>query len=142
MFGNANLWVHTEQSPKCLMIIKIRTVIVGALMSSSVHMYCKTHCCLQRAVCGRGLKRLGGDKKAETHSPMPPPPCCRWCPRSCGGPLRSERPSCGWRPSPPSVSLHLGQGENMETAQKASKHHYLCHCHCHHHPHLHSNHDH
>lgn len=54
---------------------------------------------------------------------LPHPLCCHWCPHSCGGRLRSGCPSYGWRPSPPSVSLHLGQGENMDTAQKASKHH-------------------
>lgn len=78
------------------------------------------------------MRQIGGRKTARKKNLLPPRPlCCRWCPHSCGDRLRSECPSYGWRLSPPSVSLHLGQGENMDTAQKASKHHYHRYCHCH-----------
>lgn len=50
------------------------------------------------------------------------PPGCHSCPHSCGGRPRSECPSCGWHLSPPSVSLHLLQGKNMDTTQHAIPH--------------------
>lgn len=78
-------------------------------------------CMLSKTQQLGGRDEAGGSEgRRKKHSLWRLPPCCHWCPHSFDGRLRSERPSCGWCPSLPSVSLHLGQGENMDKIQTSA----------------------